>query len=263
MRGHPRIRVGTRFGRLRVVSMPRVGQYVCRCDCGAGVVARGSELRSGKRRSCGCLLRAPVVRIGDRYGRLIVEAEVRCEGYRIYRCRCDCGGSAEVKSSDLARGRTRSCGCLARDILRERLPQLSHGHARSGSGRSGTYISWQSMVARCTNPNRAAWPRYGGRGIRVCDRWGSFENFLADMGERPTGMTLDRIDPDGNYEPGNCRWADDSSQARDRGRSLAVTPGLCHAGLHDITLPGARTTDGRCRECRNAWKRARRARDEK
>ena len=89
----------------------------------------------------------------------------------------------------------------------------THGHA---GRRSPTYSSWAAMITRCSNPKIREWEHYGGRGITVCERWLKFENFLADMGEKPAELTLDRIDNDGNYEPGNCRWATRSDQIRNR-----------------------------------------------
>ena len=99
---------------------------------------------------------------------------------------------------------------------------LKHGHRRE-KATSPTWLSWRAMVERCTNPGAADYPRYGGRGIRVCDRWRDFTAFLADMGERPRGTTLDRRDVNGHYERGNCRWATAKEQGRNKRGSLLLT----------------------------------------
>jgi hypothetical protein len=119
-----------------------------------------------------------------------------------------------------------------------------HGHARSGS-HSATYNSWQSMTQRCTNPSHKNFDGYGGRGIGICERWGSFELFLADMGDRPEGMTLDRLDVNGNYEAGNCQWSTPSEQSANRrcalvyeheGRRLTLKEWSSHLGINYHTL---------------------------
>jgi hypothetical protein len=119
--------------------------------------------------------------------------------------------------SQLRNGHTRSCGCLGHEWTKSGKANLKHGQAKKGMI-SPEHKIWQGIIKRCTNPNNHKWHRYGGRGIIVCNRWKIFENFLADMGERPKGLSIDRINNDGNYEPGNCRWATAKIQANNQTR---------------------------------------------
>jgi hypothetical protein len=109
---------------------------------------------------------------------------------------------------------------------------IKHGHARAGK-ESGVYVSYKNMHARCYNTKHPNWTCYGARGIKVCERWHVFANFLADMGERPTGLTLDRIDNSGDYEPGNCRWATRKEQGRNTRQNMMITSGCATKCLAD------------------------------
>lgn len=155
------------------------------------------------------------VRAGDRFGKLVTIADAgrSADKHRLWLCRCDCGNEVTRQSNVLQTSGTPSCGCAAREV------QVKHGYRGTP-----TYESWRSAIYRCHNKDSKDFPRYGGRGITVCQQWrDSFEDFLADMGDRPDGTTLDRYpNVDGNYEPNNCRWATGSEQARNRRRSVHV-----------------------------------------
>ena len=123
-------------------------------------------------------------------------------------CACSCGKETVVVYQHLVNGHTQSCGCIHTEMLKAR--------ATHGMRHTPEYDTWMHLIQRCTNRKNTSWPDYGGRGIAVCDRWKKFENFFADMGSRPSGKSLDRINNNGGYEPGNCRWATSLEQNRNR-----------------------------------------------
>lgn len=133
---------------------------------------------------------------------------------RVCVCECDCGRIEVVNFAGMRRGLSRGC-------LSCRSKKVGDKCRRHGLSKTRVHNIWWGMIVRCTTPTIKAWPRYGGRGITVCERWRTFENFLADMGQPPTGEhEIDRIDPDGNYEPANCRWATLMEQARNKRNTL-------------------------------------------
>lgn len=157
---------------------------------------------------------------GTRFGRLVPIVHEGHNKHRnaLWRCRCDCGNEVVALSGNLRKGHTQSCGCFMKEMVSQTQKGRADTHGHHVNGRpSRTYRTWRSMVQRCADPNNISYKYYGGRGIKVCERWQKFENFLADMGERPQGMTLDRYpDNNGNYEVGNCRWATAIQQRANR-----------------------------------------------
>lgn len=164
---------------------------------------------------------------GQKFTRLLVIGP-REQRKRIsyWLCRCDCGVEKFVKSSHLTGGLTRSCGCLHSELSSARAPRLHKANTKTGLSGTLTHNSWLAMKQRCLNPKCPAYKDYGGRGIQISPRWiNSFESFLADMGVAPKGTTIDRINNNKGYEPGNCRWASRKIQAINKRNTRKVVVG--------------------------------------
>lgn len=180
---------------------------------------------------------------GQQFGRLTVLRETKTDkAHRHWLCRCECGTEITVGHPALKRGATQSCGCLRRESAAAQM--TIHGNAGRGK-RSRAYGIWSGMLARCGIESATGFAQYGGAGVMVCERWHTFPNFLADMGEPPTGMSIDRIENERGYEPGNCRWATSQTQNENRrsvrlisfdGKSMNVTQWAAHLGINKSTL---------------------------
>lgn len=151
-----------------------------------------------------------------------------------WRCRCECGGATTVRTNNLLKGNSTSCGCKRVESL-----------FRHGMSKTPLHAAWRMMLQRCENPRDRSFKNYGRRGIKVCERWHKFENFLADMGMRPAGYELDRKDNDGDYEPGNCLWTTKKKNLNNkrtnhmvtwRGETLPITAWAERLWMHPRTL---------------------------
>lgn len=181
---------------------------------------------------------------GQSFGRLTAISPIPSlrNRHRGWLCKCDCGVTIKTTVQLLRKGKVKSCGCLRRAIIAD--APGTHSHTRDGKA-SPTYQCWQNMRARCRNHRHPSYERYGGRGITVCDRWAKFYNFLADMGEKPDGLSIERLDNNGNYTPKNCKWGTIYEQSNNKrsnrritfkGESKTFTQWAKYLGINKVTL---------------------------
>ena len=217
---------GRWFGRLFVLSVvgktaARKITWLCRCTCGQTKIVVGSALLSGNTSACGNCKKdgSIIVRnlCGKRFGKLLVlsQADGRSSGHVRWSCLCDCGKTIITTGHSLRGGQATLCrDCL---IAKAAEARVTHGQSRTKAHNcTGAYTSWYNMLQRTTNPSNKQWEDYGGRGITVSEEYRDFSRFFADLGPRPFNMTLERIDNEKGYEPGNLCYADRQKQARNK-----------------------------------------------
>ena len=190
---------------------------------------------------------------GQKHGKLTVIRRngISKDRYIKWLCQCECGKQTIVRGESLKNGNTKSCGCLQKELLKLNPNSLKHG--QSSDGISRIYKTWENMIERCTNPNHKQYKDYGGRGIKVCEAWIKFNGFFKDMGEKPNGLTLDRINNNGDYCKENCKWSTSKEQARNKTNNILITiDGItkCLAGWCEIYRLNYHTV---CWRLNNGW----------
>jgi hypothetical protein len=220
--------LGQQFGYLTVLeTAPKKSRrsrtrWVCSCACRRKTVVAGCHLVSRHTRSCGCLRRATAGArvfkdcVGQQFGRLVVLRKAGTDKHHkmMWVCVCDCGNIIVVSRNKLARGKTKSCGCLRRETARE----LNRTH---GLSKTRAYKSYKAAKRRCTDPKSKDFADYGGRGIEF--RYNSIEQLFAELGDCPPGHTLERRNNEGHYEAGNCYWAPRIEQVNNRRNNVKIT----------------------------------------
>ena len=221
-----------RFGRLKVMyksgNRNSFALWHCKCDCGNTTIKTTHGLRSGDCQSCGCIHREMLSRdlTGERFGRLFVEGKSGTDfrGTNIWKCKCDCGKITYLKTNALTSGNTKSCGCLVSDTQRARMIKYNTKYFDEESYILSRKIL--SMKARCYNPNEPGYKNYGGRGIKICDEWKNdtqkFINWAKSHGFKK-GLSIGRIDVNGDYCPENCRFVDMITQSNNRRNNRLIT----------------------------------------
>lgn len=237
---------GLSFGKLQVVeehperAKNSSAQWQCLCECGNVRVYPSYELHIGRHTSCGCSKEErDAVSEGDVFGKLTTlyshttYSKIRNRKSVYWVCFCKCGNQEVFRETEIVNKVRNSCGCS----------KVGHGESPT-NGRTPEYISWSAAYGRCYNESDYSYENYGGRGIVMSERWKeSYDNFLKDMGRRPSPKhSLDRIDVNGNYEPNNCRWADKVTQSRNQRTGKANT-----SGFRGVDQPSRQYADGRPR----------------
>lgn len=237
-----------KFGKLLVIersekkSKGREVIWDCQCDCGKTVAVSSRSLRNGLTKSCGCLHKLNLK--GQKFGRLtVLEMDKVIKNKTMWKCLCDCGNEVSVFGSNLKRGNSLSCGCMANEMLSKRMTTHKKSYTR-------IYGIWIGMKQRCFNPNVKSYSNYGQKGIRVCDEWmgeNGFQNFYdwSMLNGYNDELSIDRIDVNGNYEPSNCRWANNETQMNNmstnvyltyKGKTQTITQWSKETGIKAATL---------------------------
>lgn len=218
--------VGQTFGRLTVIERVennKAGRvcWKCRCTCGNEVIVTGHDLKNGDTKSCSCLNKEKISErslknlVGMTFGRLTVIERAGSDKHKnaLWRCRCTCGNEIFVVSQKLLSGHTQSCNCLNREINSKRL-------TKHGKSSTKIYRTWCGIKNRCFDSTCEHYDCYGGRGVTIYDEWLDFQNFYDYVSQlehfEEPGYSLDRIDNNGNYAPGNIRWANQKTQQRNK-----------------------------------------------